>query len=139
MAPGLVTLPLQFAAQVMDANTGLHPDQTRWLVREPCFDLSARASVRGDRHRSFSASSRNSSGTEREAPSATDPYPAASHPKRPRIESTARSTTRRAMPFLVPGRRFSSRSRSGSSSCTTECFSRFDTEIASSEMVCSSG
>src|SRR6516165_12356155 len=102
MAPGLVTLPLQFAAQVMDANTGLHPDQTRWLVREPCFDLSARASVRGDRHRSFSASSRNASGTEREGPSATDPYPTASHPKRSRILSMARSADQRANPRLVP-------------------------------------
>jgi hypothetical protein len=26
----------------MGANTGLHPDQTRRQVREPCFDLAAR-------------------------------------------------------------------------------------------------
>ena len=67
-------------------------------------------------HRSFSASLRNSSGTEREIPSATDPYPTASHPKRSRILSTAQSAAQRAMPFLVPGRRVSSLSPSGSSS-----------------------
>src|ERR1700730_4558886 len=93
----------------------------------------------GDRHRSFSASLRNSSGTEREIPSATDAYPIASHPKRSRILSTAQSATQRAMPFLVPGRRASSLSPSGSSSCPSQCSSRCDTEIARSEMVFSSG
>ena len=58
---------------------------------------------------------------------------------RSRTLSTARSTTKRAMPFLAPGRRSSSSSPSGNSSCTAEWSSRFDTEIASSEMVCSSG
>src|SRR5215470_12568627 len=42
-------------------------------------------------YKSFSASSRNSSGTDREGPNTTDPYPTASHPKRSRIMSTARS------------------------------------------------
>ena len=31
----------QSAAQVMGAHTGLHPDQTRRHVREPCFDMAA--------------------------------------------------------------------------------------------------
>ena len=56
-------------------------------------------------HRSFSASSRNSSGTVRESSNATDPYPTACHPKRSRILSTARSAIQRVMPNLVPGRR----------------------------------
>ncbi len=42
-------------------------------------------------HRSRSASSRNSSGTEPRFPKAAEPYPTASHPKRSRILSTARS------------------------------------------------
>src|SRR4029077_20588096 len=45
----------------------------------------------GDGHRSFSASLRKSSGTEREM-SCGDPYPIASQPKRSRILSTAQST-----------------------------------------------
>ena len=92
-----------------------------------------------DDHRSFSASLRNSSGTEGEMPSATDPYPMASHPKRSRILSTAWSAAQRAMPFLVPGRRASSASSSGSSSSRSQCFPRCDTEIAGSEIVFSSG
>jgi len=90
-------------------------------------------------YRSFSASSRNSSGTDRESPNMTDPYPTASHPKRSRIMSIARSAAQRAIPLLVPGRRFSSSSPSGSSSCTSQCFSRCDTEIASSDKLLSSG
>jgi hypothetical protein len=90
-------------------------------------------------YESFSASSRNSSGTDREGPNTTDPYPTASHPKRLRIMSTARSPVQRAIPLSVPGLRFSSSSPSGSSSCTFQCFSRCDTEIASSDMVFSSG
>ena len=90
-------------------------------------------------YKSFSASSRNSSGTDREGPNTTDPYPTASHPKRLRIMSTARSAVQRAIPLSVPGLRFSSSSPSGSSSCTFQCFSRCDTEIASSDMVFSSG
>src|SRR5215475_1481272 len=39
-------------------------------------------------YKSFSASSRNSSGTDRDNPNMTDPYPTASHPKRSRIAST---------------------------------------------------
>src|SRR5262249_49462833 len=66
------------------------------------------------------------------------PYPTASHPKRSRIMSTAQSAVQRAIPLLVPGLRFSSSSPSGSSSCTFQCFSRCDTEIASSDMVFSS-
>ena len=62
----------------------------------------------GRGQRPFSASWRNSSGTERSYPRTTDPYPTASQPKRSRILSTARSARRRAMPFLLPGRRFSS-------------------------------
>jgi len=38
----VVTLRLQSAAQVVVADTGLHPDQTRRHAREPCFDLVAR-------------------------------------------------------------------------------------------------
>ena len=53
--------------------------------------------------------------------------------------ATARSAIQRAMPRLVPGRRRSSSSRSGSSSCRCVCSSRCDTEIASSEIVLSSG
>jgi hypothetical protein len=49
----------------------------------------------GRDQRSFSASSRNSSGTERESPSA-DPYLTASHPKQFRILSMARSAVQRA-------------------------------------------
>ena len=90
-------------------------------------------------YKSFSASSRNSSGTDREGPNTTDPYPTASHPKRLRIMSTARSAVQRAIPLSVPGLRFSSSSPSGSSSCTFQCFSRCDTEIASSDMVFSLG
>src|SRR5205809_4203444 len=59
-------------------------------------------------YKSFSASSRNSLGTDRDSPNTTDPYPTASHPKRSRIMSIARSAVQRAIPFLVPGRRFSS-------------------------------
>src|SRR5262249_3496200 len=93
----------------------------------------------GTVQRFFSASSRNSSGTDRDSPNMTDPYPTASHPKRSRIRSMARSAVHRAIPLLVPGRRFSSSSPSGNSSCTFQCFSRCDTEIASSEMLSSSG
>jgi hypothetical protein len=50
----------------------------------------------------------------KEMPSATDPYPTASHPKRSRILSMAWSAAQRAMPFLVPRRRASSVSPSGS-------------------------
>jgi hypothetical protein len=39
---GIVTLRVQSAAQVMRANAGLHSDQTRRHVHEPCFDLAAR-------------------------------------------------------------------------------------------------
>src|SRR5262249_29210897 len=63
----------------------------------------------------------------------TDPYPTASHPKRSRIRSMARSAVHRAIPLLVPGRRFSSSSPSGSSSCSFQCCSRCDREIASSD------
>src|SRR5260370_26543767 len=80
--------------------------------------LHLRRTCTGNGHRSFSASLRNSSGTEGEVPSATDPYPIASHPKRSRILSTAWSAAQRALPFLVPGRRASSGSPSGSSSST---------------------
>src|SRR4029077_15654585 len=89
-------------------------------------------------HKSFSASSRNSSGTEREKPSA-DPYSTASHPKRSRILSTARSAIQRAIPLLLPGRRFSSSSPNGSSSCTSQCCSSCDTDIPSNEMILSCG
>jgi hypothetical protein len=75
-------------------------------------------------HNSFSASSRKSSGTERENPNTTDPYPTVSHPNRSRIMSTARSAVQRAIPLLAPGLRFSSSSPSGSSSCSFHCFSR---------------
>src|SRR5258708_12844942 len=40
-------------------------------------------------YKSFSASSRNSSGTDPEGPNTTDPYPTASPPKRSRIISPA--------------------------------------------------
>src|SRR5262249_29570924 len=49
-------------------------------------------------YKSFSASSRNSSGTDREGSNTTDPYPTASYPKRLRIMSTARSAVQRAIP-----------------------------------------
>jgi hypothetical protein len=77
-------------------------------------------------YRSFSASSRNSSGTDRDSPNMTDPYPTASHPNRSRIRSIARSAVHRAIPRLVPGRRFSSSSPSGNSSCIFQCFSSCD-------------
>ena len=51
--------------------------------------ISVLFSVTGDGHRSFSASSRHSSGTERVIPSITDAYPIASHPKRSRILSVS--------------------------------------------------
>jgi hypothetical protein len=40
--PCIVTLRVQSAAQVMRANAGLHSDQTRRHVREPCFNLATR-------------------------------------------------------------------------------------------------
>ena len=67
-------------------------------------------------HSSFSASSRNASGTDRALPSATDPYPTASQPKRSRIASIAWSAEERARPRRVPGRRCSPGRASGSSS-----------------------
>src|SRR5262249_45216719 len=90
-------------------------------------------------YRSFSASSRNLSGTDRDSPNMTDPYPTASHPKRSRIMSIARSAVQRAIPLLVPGRRFSSSSPSGSSSCSFQCLSRCETEMATSDTILSSG
>jgi hypothetical protein len=45
----------------------------------------------------------------------------------------------RAIPLPAPGRRFSSSSPSGSSSCKSQQVSRCDTEIASSEIVFSPG
>jgi len=39
---GIVPQRLEFAAQMMRADTGLHPDQARRYVREPCFDLASR-------------------------------------------------------------------------------------------------
>ena len=51
----------------------------------------------------------------------------------------ARSAAERAIPLSLPGRRCSSANPSGSSSCSSGCSSRFDTEIARSEMVFSSG
>src|SRR6267142_3533173 len=107
----------------------------------PCSENATAAphgSPPGDNHRSFSASSRNSSGTERERPSA-EPYSTASHPQRSRILSTARSAVQRAIPLLLPGRRFSSSRPKGSSSCTSQCRSSCDTEIPSNEMVLSCG
>src|SRR5262249_37668411 len=89
--------------------------------------------------RFFSASSRNSSGTDRDSPNTTDPYPTASHPKRSRIRSIARSAVQRAIPLWEPGRRLSSSSPRGSSSCSFQCCSRCDREIASSDTVFSSG
>ena len=62
-------------------------------------------------YKSFSASSRNSSGTHREGPNTNVPYPTAYHPKRLRIMSTARSAVQRAIPLSVPGLRFSSSQR----------------------------
>ena len=113
-----------------------HPDTTHaWTARCSRLISAGKANTGNVIYKSFSASSRNSSGTDR----ATDPYPTASHPKRSRIMSTARSAVQRAILLLVPGRRFSSSSPSGSSSCTFQCFSRCDTEIASSDMVFSSG
>src|SRR5688500_1474223 len=106
---------------------GLSPvSLTAWSAHEP-------------RHNSFSASARNSSGTERDAPNMTEPYPTESHPKRFRILSTAQSAARRAMPLLVPGRNLSSPSPNESSICNSESFSRFDTDMAKSEMVLSVG
>ena len=70
---------------------------------------------------------------------------APTHIRPPPIRSDRGSCQRRdrpiqrAIPLLVPGRRFSSSSPSGSSSCTSQWLSRCDTEIASSEMVLSSG
>src|SRR5215469_6715547 len=57
--------------------------------------MQERKTVAASRHRSFSASSRNESGTDRDAPNRTDPYPTASHPKRSRILSMARSAVQR--------------------------------------------
>src|SRR5262249_23797822 len=48
----------------------------------------------------------NSSGVDREGPNTTDPYPTASHPKRSRIMSTARSAVQRAIPSLGAGPAF---------------------------------
>jgi hypothetical protein len=74
----------------------------------------------------------------RAIPKATAPYPTASDPKRSRILSIAQSATQRALPLFVPGRRSSPSSAKGSSNCMVGCCSRFDTEIASREMVFSS-
>ena len=89
-----------------------HPDTTHaWTARCSRLISAGKANIGNVIYKSFSASSRNSSGTDR----ATDPYPTASHPKRSRIMSTARSAVQRAIPLLVPGLRFSSSSPSGSS------------------------
>src|SRR5207244_10833195 len=105
-------------------------NDSKMLISAGEYRHNSRTSWRGV-YKSFSASSRNSSGTDREGPNTTDPYPTASHPKRSRIMSTARSAVQPAIPLLVPGLRFSSSSPSGSSSCTFQCFSSCDTEIAS--------
>jgi hypothetical protein len=49
----------------------------------------------------FSASSRNSSGMDRDSPNMTDPYPTASQPKRSLIRSIARSAVQRAIGVFV--------------------------------------
>ena len=72
-------------------------DRTRWVGEvwsgptptSPTPPISVLFSVTGAGHRSFSASSRHSSGTERVIPSITDAYPIASHPKRSRILSVS--------------------------------------------------
>jgi len=73
------------------------PGSTRIFGRTVGSDPAAAYPATGDGHRSFSASSRNSSGTEREIPSTTEPYPIGSHPERSRILSTARSAAQRAL------------------------------------------
>jgi hypothetical protein len=115
--------------------------QKQTLQRKCPLYLQKRTSVErlGTVQRFFSASSRNSSGTDRDSPNMTDPYPTASHPKRSRIRSIARSAVQRAIPRREPGRRFSSSSPSGRSSCSFQCCSRCDREIASSDTAFSWG
>ena len=87
-----------------------------WLAVQRVACPQAELGTNTVAYSSFSASSRNSSGTDRDSPNTTDPYPTASHPKRSRIMSTARSAVQRAIPRFVPGLRLSSSSPSGSSS-----------------------
>jgi len=113
-----------------------HPDTTHaWRARCSRLIAAGKANTGNVIYKSFSASSRNSSGTDR----ATDPYPTASPSETIADHVNSAAAVQRAIPLLVPGRRFSSSSPSGSSSCTFQCFSRCDTEIASSDMVFSSG
>ena len=88
--------------------------------------------------RGVTVPSRRARGTRREPSGRCPRRP--SHSRPPPSRSGRGSCRRRgrqharATPRSVPGRRSSSARPSGSSSCTTACASRFDTEIASSEM-----
>src|SRR5262245_12538495 len=102
-----------------------HPDTTHaWRARCSRLISAGKANTGNVIYKSFSASSRNSSGTDR----ATDPYPTASPSETIADHVNSAAAVQRAIPLLVPGRRFSSSSPSGSSSCTFRCFSRCDTE-----------